>query len=386
MSHIRLDYKEPFSSPIPLTEPLFSTKCVDKMIRVTYIFRYLHFQISVSSPSTKEIFEGKIIQRTHNYAKFSELPKYIQFFRSSNSCVDYLEDQFKNKGIGLDNKHPYPKPFKGLCTGSGILFFQKWFELRDIQKVAKIFEGGVPIEGAAYQEIYATLKVTYYPRLVEKIEELIQNYPKSFVLEEKLKRFETLFKMVEEYLKEGNQFENKDFFNWAKEKKLTLTRKQYATLQEVQERQCQMPLAQMNLETTIFSLARLNAEVIHFDSPPEEILQSVSTLTPGGYKLALPVLSKHGALLGRHSLGLIILESDQVHLFDPKCCLASFSKDKLQKTVGRLFTAYTHFDYSHDLKGEALDNRMRFLRCLWKKPHSLNPPLSSGFDLLKITN
>lgn len=366
----------------------FYEKCVDVMILITYIVQHALFRFLNSPPSKKKIFKGRIIKKTHNFAKFSELWKYVKCFRSNQPLVDPHKEIFLEKGLTSGNYRPYPKPHKGLCTGSGMLFLQKWFETKNIEEVAKIFEGGVPIEGAAYQEIYASLKEIYLPELTQKIENFIQNYPESLVLGHKFRAYEPLFSEINNFLQQGKRFENDNFFMWLKNRgKIAIKQEVYASLRIAIEKFCNQPLGDITRETTIFALAGLNAEVIHFESTPRNILESVSTLGPGAYKLTFPVLDESGKISdSSHAVEFIIDENGETYFYDPNCCIASVSQDKIQETVGRLFTAYTGFDYSRNLDGEAPGSLDRLFNLLAGRSNASFSPLTRGFDLLKITS
>ncbi len=135
---------------------------IDCLVMVSYLLEHAHCWMVTDTSAPKRIFGKGIFQETHNYAKLSELWSYVKLRRNPESLFERAKMLEINYGLTTGRTHIWTSPHStGMCQGAVTTFYEKWFETpNNIDAVAMHFEGGVPIEGAKYQQIYMDLENT----------------------------------------------------------------------------------------------------------------------------------------------------------------------------------------------------------------------------------
>lgn len=127
---MRVEGNIPAQGALPAEHTLWEkVKRAVKLLFLALKYAWRCFEADLSTRS--EVFENRVVTKTHNYTKFSELHLYLD--------------------------EPTLSPMgKGACFGAVKLFIERWLHDGDIHAAASLFEGGMPIEAARYQHTYET--------------------------------------------------------------------------------------------------------------------------------------------------------------------------------------------------------------------------------------
>lgn len=364
----------------------------DCLIMVWYLFEHASYRLVADTSGRESIFKGRIICKTHNYAKLKELWKYVKLRRNPFVLPEEIKLFVSRHGFTASRTHFWTSPHsKGFCQGGVITFCKEWFKTGDIIKVAEIMEEGVPIEGAVYQEVYATLfKEKYYPYLVEKIREYIDHYPQTVLLDSNFSNAHVIFEALQAYLKDYRP-EDEGMAEWVREwalqnRKLRIGGKFYASLREAAHHYNKTGCSGRDRTRAIYQFAGLKTEVLHHNASPGDVLRRVGMLPPGVYDLSFPVFGPAGAEKERHAVGLVIQEAGFSYFYEPNNTIAYSLRSEATETVGRIFQKYTGFDYSVNLDGSPPGILKKIANFFQEKANPLSDsPLSSGFNLFLIT-
>jgi hypothetical protein len=364
----------------------------DCLIMVWYLIEHACYWLIADRSGRESIFKGRIICKTHNYAKLTELWKYVKLRRNPFVLPEEIKPFVSRHGFTASRTHFWTSPHsKGFCQGGVITFCKEWFNTGDIFKVAEIMEEGVPIEGAVYQEIYTTLfKDKYYPYLVEKIREYIDHYPQRVLLDSNFSNAHVIFEGLQAYLKDHRP-EDGGMAEWVREwvfqhEKLRLGGQLYSSLRIAADHYNKLESSGRDRTRAIYQFAGLQTEVLHHNASPGDVLRTVGSLPPGVYDISLPVFGAAGDKNERHAIAFVVQEGGFSYFYEPNNTIAYSLRSEVGETVGRIFQRYTGFDYSENLDGSPPGILKKIANFFQERA---NPPseasLSSGFDLYRIT-
>lgn len=369
---------------------------IDALIWICYVIQHaLHYLLTLNFDG-ESIFQGRVLCHTHNYGKISELWSYIKLRRQPLPISNEISEIATQYGFkSTVNAQLSTTPHSGgICFGSVVHFFKKWFETRkDIIQVATSFDRGAPLEGVLYQEIYDShLDDYYYPDLSDLIKGIIDSNALPSEQEIGDTPVARLLQGVRAYQKENHNPRKGEMHtwvrNWVQEQfALNLSGEWFATLRKVSSEYSSFFYASdMDRSLAIFEFARLKSDEVHVNSSPGEILRAIPNLQPGAYKLSFPCYSP----LGRekkfgHTVAFVVQESGYSYFYDPNSCIACSNRNEVQATIGRLCTKYTGFDYSVNLDGDPPSYLKKISNFFCEEANPPSTQITTGFDLLRIT-
>lgn len=388
-----------FKQAAELIKAIFH-KIVDWLLLIWFAIQYaVHALLTCSPFSKKNHLQNRLICKTSNFAKFSDLPQFVALKRVPLKVTSEEENKIKERGFTPDQKTLIPKPFNGgHCFGNVTVFLKKWLETHDIEKVAAEFREGTSLKGAIYQEAYETLySAVYYPDFSQWIERLITLYPLVSFAEEREKWKKNGFDnalvildALEAYLKKGNDPKKHDLIShvcsWIQKKhNKKLGGKYLASLRQVAQKYHRRDLEEEARMITFFENAGLSVEKIyHLGAKPQDILKTIPRLSEGAYKLSFPKYGSTGKLEGYHSVGLCI-DDTRCYLLDSNSEISRVTRPELAYAIGSLFTDYTGIIFSKNPNGEMPSFLTKTLNFLQDRANPPSTSLSPYFELLKIT-
>ena len=366
----------------------------DCLVMLWYLVEHAFNWCMSDRSAGKRVFKERFICETHNHAKLSELWDYVKIRRNPPPLPQETERVARKYGFSKTKTHISTKPHtKGACQGSVFTFFKKWFETEDILQVSELLEGGVPLEGALYQEIYATVfEDIYYEYLVEKIQEYVETYPEGILLDPAFSNASVIFNGLQAYLASGRQPKEGGMAEWVrawaiKNKKTLIGGPFYASLRKAAKKYDGIQTYSAKDRTlAAYSLAGLKAEILHYDAPPGDVLRTIGTLPPGAYNFTFSTYGPTGCKKGRHTIAFIIQERGFSFFYDPNNSVAYGPREEVQETIGRLLEGYTGFDYSENLDGAYPSTLGKIANFLQERANPSSTPLTSGIDLFKVSN
>jgi len=368
---------------------------LDCLIMVWYVLEHALYWLMTDKSEGDRVFQGQVLRETHNYAKFSELWSYVKLRRNPIPLPEGTDRYASKVGFTTNRTHIWTKPHSdGDCQGGVMAFYRKWFDTGDIEQVADYLEGGVPIQASVYQEMYISLfEDIHYPYLTEKIQEYIDNYPSTIVLDPDFSNAAVIFDGLQAYLRKGHNPEEGRMAQWVREwaiqhRRTRIGGKLYASLREAAHLYDGIDMGARDRTQATYPLARLQAEVLHYDAAPGDVLRTIGTLPPGAYNLTFPTYGSTGSKKkGHHTIAFIVQQDALSYFYEPNSYVAYGLREKVQPTIGRLLEGYTGFDYSYDLNGACpglCGKISNFFREQANPPSTT--PLTSGIDLLRITS
>jgi hypothetical protein len=386
-----------FSKVIDSIKMIFQ-KIADFLVLIWFALQYAVFALSKGNLSTwQEIFGDGVVCKTANFAKFSDLPKYVALRRNPIEVGSTACSKASSLGFSPKTTTLAPLPFKeGHCFGNTTFFLKKWKETRDIYSLIENFDGGTPIQGAIYQEAYEELyEVIYYPKLCEMILNVINCYPLISFAEETQKWNDkgycsalVILDALQAYLKEGHHPKEGGFTdyirNWSAAHHHKICGEILASVRRAEQRFVNDDLVEKDLMQAAFANAGLTVvKFHHMESQPGDVLRTLSILDSGLFKLSFPSYSPTGHLDGLHSVGLVV-DSENCYIQESNGAIAWIDKQEMTQSVGRLFTYYTGLDYSQDLDGERPSFWRKLENFFNEKANPPSSPLASHFELIEL--
>jgi hypothetical protein len=170
---------------------------VNFLLWIWYAVQHVLYSLMSAAPfMPQRVFKDQILYTTKNFAQFKDLSTYISL-QDDPQPVDARALKVAND-FGLTPKSTTfsPKPFnRGHCFGNVTYFIKKWFETKNIEEVASLFEGGSPVEGAIFQEAAQNLYAPDYSnKFFKAIDSCIKCYPLISIAKERKKWSENGFK------------------------------------------------------------------------------------------------------------------------------------------------------------------------------------------------
>jgi hypothetical protein len=314
-------------------------------LRILFAIEYVANSIFQGVPFTQgECFQEKLVCKTDNFAKFSDLREYAS--RQHNPRK--LSDKAQKRLHTAEPIEVIPQPFGGHCLGNATVFVKQWlkdpeiqanvknpqhgFEKKAILKIAKSFQGGSSLKGAIYQEGYERIREAIIEdKTINKADKGKEIYRATFA--------NAGLSADEEFLREN----------------------------------------------------------LH--DRPTQILRQLATIDPGAYLINMPTYSPTGnSDNARHAIGLIV-SATYCYILDSNNGIGWTNRgEDLSETVGRIFTEYTGYKYSIE-SYVAADSKTRYrATCItptfltqmgnflkgWATPPNRSIFEKHDFELLKI--
>ncbi|MCC5831658.1 MAG: hypothetical protein JJU12_01255 [Chlamydiales bacterium] len=138
-------------------------------------------------------------------------------------------------------------------------------------------------------------------------------------------------------------------------------------------------------ELASYQLAELMAVKLLYNTSPDQVLQMVETLPPGAYHLTIPIFNSKGDIEANHATAFIIQEKGCCYFYDPNYCIAFYHRCEIKETIQRIFKQYTGLDYSQNPQGSSDGFWSKISNFFNEYPNPPSTPLSSGFDLFRVT-
>jgi hypothetical protein len=383
-------------------------RVIDCLILVWYAIKYAVHYISCGNSFTrKQVFKEGLISKTTNYAKFSDLPKYVAQRRHPTTVSPAEVNETKKAGFTPPKERLTPEggfeiipnPFGGgNCYGNVLYFFYLWEKTHSIDDVINEFKNGTPFEGACIQDIYKTLvNDEYYPHLSSLIEEVISRYPNVDFREEQSKWENNGFKQgvaileaLKAYLEEGKHprdgfFEEYIVIWLYQNKSINLRCTLLGSIRHVAEAHCKAHAWQKKRAEKMYRFLGMQPEGLYLISHTAgSILQTLKQIEKGYYEITIPTFDTIGLESGFHAIGIIVAD-DACYILDSNIGIGETTYQDLPDTVGRIFSIYTGLDYSEDCNGKTTSFWETVLRLI--NPFDSRPILSSTqiarFDLIK---
>ncbi|MCH9627302.1 MAG: hypothetical protein S4CHLAM2_09380 [Chlamydiales bacterium] len=339
---------------------------IDCLVMLGYLLQSVFYSTVQDKSDRSDVYEGRVVCHTRNCAKTSELWKYVQSRRNPERVTNAYKAHTATYGFTTQPSHVHAKPFNGgLCMGGVTLFLKEWLRTKgDIESLAATFDGGVPIEGAFYQERYEMLYgEQYYPGLVDTI----GDDPQKLV-------------DVKAYLK--NRTRPDWVPGWADNDTYL-----HSTFREILSKHTGQKSSEKDHTVAALQASGLAAEVLLYDASAQDFLEKMETLAPGAYKLSFPVYGSTGERRkNTHTIGLIVGKTGSyAYIYDPNNSIAYSPKENLQTVMQRILTKHTGFDYRSNQEGIHPHLGRKVLNVLNERANPPQNPVSSGFELYRIT-
>ncbi len=337
---------------------------IDCLVMLGYLLKSVFYSFAQDKSDRSDVYEGRVICHTRNCAKASELWQYVKSRRNPTPVSKAYKEHTATYGFTTQPTTVRAKPFNGgMCMGGVTLFFKVWFRSKgNIDALVATFDGGVPIQGAFYQEQYETLySEQYYPRLVAIVNTDVTEDVKAYL------RDKTKPSWVPD---------------WA-DNDVAL----HATFREILSQNSGQKNSEKDHTVAALKASELEAEVVLYDASSKNLLETVETLAPGAYKLSFPVYSSIGERKKHtHTIALIVGETGSYsYIYDPNNSIAYSPKENLQTVMQRILTKHTGFDYSSNPEGTHPHMGRKVLNFLNETANPPRDPVSSGFELYRIT-
>ncbi|NGX61139.1 MAG: hypothetical protein K940chlam9_00620 [Chlamydiae bacterium] len=365
------------------------TKVFHGCLLLLYAIEYIVAFFMQDFGMRRRIFEGKVLTKTHNHARFSELSSYVATKTSPITLHQDAKEKMKVAGCTPRKKPITLKPIDdGKCFGATTLFAKQALDQESLETLVENFSGGVPIEGAFLQQVYQneqpllnnltltakiidyieTEKQRIHPPDLEELEKALYNAIDAFLAEDR------------ETLEGFTQFVTEKVIET---KKTRFTGAMKGTLYHVEEAFTQnVPAAKIREENT-YALCELDSECLYYERSSKEVFGAFSHLDVGIYQIGFPTYSPFGNRQEDHIVSLVIRDTGLCYLYDPNCALGWTTRDNLSATMGRLFEEYTGWNFQGESPTKPSFGR-KLLNLIQERA---NPPgiLPSSFSLTHLT-
>ena len=231
------------------------------------------------------------------------------------------------------------------------------------------------MEAVTYQAIYDLPRsIVVLETMAKLLRTFLDNYPKAKNQSDYMEKFKQawnqhggeralpLLNAVKNWVEGGNDPHQTNLLETLKEGPHWIDDfyLYYGTLRNVIEHYLKKDLTTLDDARFGFMLAGMKPEVIHHDTSPKEVVESISTLTPGLYFIALTAYNFMGKQAGKHATGLVVQENGTCVFLEPNFAVGTFEQKQMPQVLERTFKNYNGKIFDKD-------------------------KISSGFDLYKIT-
>jgi len=285
-----------------------------------------------------------VIVASENRGKISDAASYTQFSRTPVQLNQAGRNVARSNGFlygQTEQVNLSPQlSGRGKCYGGSTHFISDYLEGGDIRQTARKFEGGIPMEGVLLHEIYNTALWTAsmaegeFEDAIGKIEKGEFNPQEYAHLSEENQH---ILGELHGWVSEGGAIGDENFWEFIDRIQGEISPEGLSNLKKAIQTPGLGPQDQ--------GIARLSGVEIEWSSGskgPQEILDTVSHLQPGAYRLSFPVTDSRGNITGTHATSLIIEEGGQSYLYDPNHGVGLAPNPT--ETVGRMFKDYTGYN------------------------------------------
>lgn len=302
-----------------------------------------------------DIFQGKQWTRTQNMGQASDALEYAKFIYTPFPVPEKVKSQAAARGFRAPNALSPTPVGSGHCEGGVNLFLKQTLKGIPMSDIAKEFNSGIPLDAVIQQQLFVELELTV------KDEDILHAWKickeRNISLETKppqitstqYPRAAHIISAYLQYLFEcrqqpallGNHIDRINTYLEVNFSEQPLNEAEKITLNCIASK-CQYGTTWDSHFILEMNGLEVKPQIPDFlgdnEHTPRAILDRVSELNPGAYKLSFPIPGRIG-----HTIGFVVQNDGSTVFYDPNYSITEVPKAERTRAVSKIFNHYTGY-------------------------------------------